>query len=225
MIPIKDHNPTLRRPIVTLVLIVICALVYLWQLGLGEPGYEASIRALGLTPAVLFGSARLPMALDWVPVPATLLTSMFLHGGFMHLAGNMLFLWIFGDNIEDNLGPVPFVLFYLFCGLVAALAQALPNMQSPIPMIGASGAVSGVLGAYMVRYPRAPVTVLIPFLAFFTVRVPALLVLGLWFGGQLLSSTLAHSGAGVAFRAHVGGFVAGAAIFLLTGKNRQIVRR
>lgn len=221
MIPIKDHNPTFRFPIVTLALIVICVLVYLWQLGLGEQGYESSVRALGLTPAVLFGSANLPVALDWVPAPVTLLTSMFLHGGFMHLAGNMLFLWVFGDNIEDNLGPAAFVLFYVFCGVVAAFAQALPDMQSAIPMVGASGAVSGVLGAYMVRYPRAPVTVLIPFLAFFTMRMPALLVLAIWFGGQLLSSTLADTGAGVAFRAHVGGFIAGAAIFLLTSKNSR----
>lgn len=219
MIPLKDHNPTLRRPVVTVALIIACVAAFVWQWSLGEQGYETSVRALGLTPAVLFGTASLPLALDWIPAPATLLTSMFLHGGVMHLAGNMLYLWVFGDNIEDQLGAIPFVLFYLVCGLVAAFAQAIPDMQSQIPMIGASGAVSGVLGGYVVRYPRAPVTVLIPFLLVYTVRVPALLVLGLWFGGQLLSSTVADTGAGVAFRAHVGGFVAGAAIFLLRGKR------
>jgi membrane associated rhomboid family serine protease len=215
MIPIKDHNPTSSRPVVTIILIAACVLAFLWQLGLGAQGYRTAIQALGFTPAVLFGEARLPLGLEWVPAPLTLVTSMFLHGGWMHLAGNMLYLWIFGDNIEDELGPFPFVLFYLFCGLIAALAQAIPDMQSQIPMIGASGAVSGVLGAYIVRYPRVPVTVVIPFLLLFTMRVPALVVLGLWFGAQLLSTAAAGNDPGIAFRAHVGGFIAGAGIFLL----------
>lgn len=213
MIPLRDDNPIRGIPVVTIALIVLSAAVYLWQLSLPAESAQAAVYLLGFTPALLFGYAAFDAA-PWVPPGATIFTSMFLHGGFLHLAGNMLYLWIFGDNVEDRVGHGRFVVFYLVCGAFAALAQALSDTRSTIPMIGASGAVSGILGAYVVLYPRANVLVVVPLLiVFYTVRVPALLVLGLWFGGQLLSSLAVESGAGgVAFLAHVGGFIAGVAL-------------
>ena len=184
--------------------------MYLWQATLGPAGNEAVLYALGFIPAVVFGIDSLPEQLVWVPAPVTVLTAMFLHGGFLHVAGNLLYLWIFGDNVEDRMGHGRFVVFYLLCGVAAALAQALPDTASRVPMIGASGAISGVLGAYAVLYPRARVLVVIPiFILLYTVRLPAVWVLGFWFVVQLLSSTLDSAGGGVAFRAHVGGFVSG----------------
>ena len=209
MIPLKDDNPTRTVPFVNYALIAGCVLVFFWQLSLGER-IQAAIYAYGLIPDVLLGDARLPPELAVVPAWMTVFTSMFLHGGWMHLIGNMLYLWIFADNVEDRLGHGRFVVFYALCGVAAALAQALPDPGSQVPMVGASGAISGVLGAYLLMFPRAHVLVLLP-LGFLTqlVRLPALLVLGLWFVMQLLSEMFAATGAGVAFRAHIGGFVAG----------------
>jgi membrane associated rhomboid family serine protease len=212
MIPLRDDNPTRSTPVVNYLLIGACVLVFLWQMSLGAQ-VQAAIYAYGLIPDVLLGDARLPPDLAVVPPWMTVLTSMFLHGGWMHLIGNMLYLWIFADNVEDRLGHGRFVAFYLLCGIAAALAQALPDPDSRIPMVGASGAISGVLGAYMLMFPRAHVLVLIPLgVLSRIVPLPALLVLGLWFGMQLLSEFLAPEGAGVAFRAHIGGFVAGMAL-------------
>jgi len=223
MIPLRDDNPTRARPIVTYVILASCAIVFLWQLGLGPGANEAAIYALGFTPAVVFGGVDLPAQLDWIPPPLTIFTSMFLHGGLLHLAGNLLYLWIFADNIEDRMGTRRFVLFYALCGLTAALAQALPEIDSRIPMIGASGAVSGVLGAYIVLFPRARVLVAIPiFIVLYTIRLPAIWVLGVWFLGQLLSSVaLSSAGGGIAFRAHVGGFVAGVLLVRLFTHARR----
>jgi membrane associated rhomboid family serine protease len=209
MIPLKDDNPTRTVPFVNYALIVACVLVFLWEVSLGERT-QAAIYAYGLIPDVLLGDARLPPELAVVPAWMTVFTSMFLHGGWMHLIGNMLYLWIFADNVEDRLGHGRFVVFYALCGVAAALAQALPDPDSQIPMVGASGAISGVLGAYLLMFPRAHVLVLLPLgpLAQL-VRLPALLVLGLWFAMQLLSEMFSAPGAGVAFRAHIGGFVAG----------------
>ncbi|HLD13195.1 MAG TPA: rhomboid family intramembrane serine protease [Burkholderiales bacterium] len=211
MIPLRDDNPTTITPFVTYIFIAACILVFLWQMSLGEKGFEAAVLALGVIPATLLGDARLPPELYLVPPVATVFSSMFLHGGFMHLAGNMLYLWIFGNNVEDSMGHVRFVIFYLLCGVAAVLAQAWPNPESTIPMIGASGAISGVLGAYLLLFPRAHVLVLIP-LGMFSrmVPLPAMVVLGFWFVLQLVSSALADgSQGGVAFGAHIGGFVAG----------------
>jgi membrane associated rhomboid family serine protease len=210
MIPLRDYNPTRNRPVVTIGLIALCIVVFLWQLTLPQGG-QAAVYALGLIPAVFLGGSELPPELRAVPAPLTLVTSMFLHGGLLHLGGNMLYLWIFGDNIEDRMGGARFLLFYLICGTAAAFAQALPDPNSVVPMIGASGAVSGVLGAYLVLYPRAKVLVAVPlFIVFYTFNLPALAVLGVWFAGQLLSSMAQEAGeAGIAFRAHLGGFVAG----------------
>ena len=211
MIPLRDDNPTSITPFVTYAFIAACVLAFLWQMSLGDKGFEAAVLALGVTPAILLGDARLPPELYLVPPVATVFSSMFLHGGFMHLAGNMLYLWIFGNNIEDSMGHVRFVIFYLLCGVAAVLAQAWPNPDSTIPMIGASGAISGVLGAYLLLFPRAHVLVLIP-LGVFTrlVPLPAMFVLGFWFVLQLINSALADGAqGGVAFGAHIGGFVAG----------------
>ena len=227
MIPLRDDNPTRTRPIVTIAFIVSCCLVFLWQLTLSPEAGQAVVYALGLIPAVFLGRAELPPELYAIPASLTMFTSMFLHGGLLHLGGNMLYLWIFGDNVEDRMGHLRFVIFYLLCGAVAALAQALPEAASVIPMIGASGAVSGVLGAYIVLYPRANVLVALPLvIIFYTFHLPALVVLGVWFAGQLLSSfTQAAGEAGVAFRAHLGGFVAGVVLIRFFARSRSMPRR
>jgi len=215
MIPLHDDNPTETTPIITIGFIIACALVFLYQVSLPERLGEAFVYQYGAIPAVVFGKAALPPELAGLPAYATLLTSMFLHGGWMHLIGNMLYLWIFGNNIEDVMGHVKFVIFYMTCGVLAALSHAVIEPSSPVPMVGASGAISGVLGAYLLLFPRAQVLVLIP-LGIFTraVYVPAGFVLGLWFVMQLLSGglTLGRQGGGVAFFAHVGGFAAGMAL-------------
>ncbi len=208
MIPLKDDNPTRTFPFVNYALIAACVAVFLWEISLGARAQNV-ILAYGLIPDVLLGDARRSPELAMVPAWATVFTSMFLHGGWMHLIGNMLYLWIFADNVEDRFGHGRFVVFYALCGIAAALAQALPAPESQIPMVGASGAISGVLGAYLLMFPRAHVLVAIPIGILALVRMPALLVLGLWFGMQLLSEMFAPPGAGVAFRAHIGGFVAG----------------
>jgi membrane associated rhomboid family serine protease len=217
MIPLRDDNPTALKPLVTVTFIVACSLAFLWQLTLSENALQAALLGLGVTPATLIGGETLPPELYRVPPSLTVLTSMFLHGGWMHLIGNMLYLWIFGNNVEDAMGHGHFVVFYVLCGVVAALAQALPNAESTIPMIGASGAISGVLGAYLLLYPHARVLVLLP-LGFYSrlIQMPAMFVLGFWFVLQLISSALTPAGAGgVAWGAHIGGFLAGMALIPL----------
>ena len=216
MIPIRDFNPTTRRPYVTLSLIAICILVFLWQTSLDPRSGQAMVQRLGFIPALLFGEATFAPGAELVPSWVTLFTSMFLHGGIMHLGGNMLYLWIFGNNIEDVMGHGRFLAFYLLCGLVAAMAQALPDMGSTIPMIGASGAISGVLGAYLLLFPKAKVQVIIP-IGFFMMRnLPAGWLLGFWIAFQVISGLLADTdGGGVAWWAHVGGFAAGMALVYL----------
>lgn len=223
MIPLRDDNPTQSRPVVTIALVAACVLVFLWQLSLGPELGQRAIYALGVIPAVLLGDVQLAPELQIVPPAATILTSMFMHGGWMHLIGNMLYLWIFGDNVEDSMGRGRFIVFYVLCGAAAAMAQALPDTSSHIPMVGASGAISGVLGAYLLLHPHARVLVMIPFGFFLhTVRLPAGMVLALWFVLQLVSNVMTQAGqGGVAFRAHIGGFIAG---MLLVGifKRRNV---
>jgi membrane associated rhomboid family serine protease len=211
MIPLKDDTPSTLKPFVTIALIAACCLVFLWQRSLDTASGRHAVAALGAIPAVLLTDARLPPDLQWMPRFASPFTSMFLHGGWMHLLGNMLFLWIYGDNVEDGLGHARYLLFYVLCGLAAIFAQALSNPNSPYPIIGASGAISGVLGAYLMLFPRAKVLtlVLLPFF-FTTLRLPAMLLLLLWFAVQLVSDyAVPDGGASVAFRAHIGGFLAG----------------
>ncbi|MCE2509563.1 MAG: rhomboid family intramembrane serine protease [Alphaproteobacteria bacterium] len=211
MIPIRDDNPTTLRPLVTIGLIGVCVLVFLWQIGQPAEQQERIFYALGLIPAVLFGHAELPPELVTVSSSMTVLTSMFLHGGFLHLAGNMLYLWIFGNNVEDAMGHGRFVAFYVLCGIAAALTQGMLNPESTVPMVGASGAIGGVLGAYLLLHPRAIIWIVVPiFFYLHVMRVPAFVMLGLWFLMQFLSTAMMEgSGGGVAYGAHVGGFVAG----------------
>lgn len=226
MIPLRDDNPSTIKPVVTITFVVLCAIVFLWQFSLGPARGQQAIYALGVIPAVLFGHGSLPPELTVVPPYMTALTSMFMHGGWMHLIGNMLYLWIFGDNVEDSMGHGRFIVFYLLCGLAAVLAQALPEPGSTIPMVGASGAISGVLGAYLLLYPHARVLVLIPFgFILHTVRIPAGIVLLLWFGLQLFSQLATPAGqGGVAFRAHIGGFIAGMLLIPFFKRKRFALR-
>lgn len=212
MIPIGDENPAHRPPVVTVAIILLCTLAFAAQLTL-LGGLERSVWRLGLVPAVLTGEARLAPAIAAAPAPLTLLTSMFLHGGILHLAGNLLYLWVFGNNVEDRLGHGRFLLFYLAAGLAAAALHIALEPGARLPMVGASGAISGVLGAYLVLWPHARVTIFVPMLLFFLPRVRAGWLLGFWFVMQLLGVVAAPSDVGgVAFGAHVGGFVAGLAV-------------
>jgi membrane associated rhomboid family serine protease len=208
MIPYKDDNPTRTFPFVTVALIAVNCLIYLWQAT--SPLGEARIAYyFGAIPQnILSFHSSQPIS----PV-TSVFTAMFLHGGFLHLAGNMLYLWIFGNNIEDSLGHVRFIVFYLFSGIVAAYGHALTDPHSTIPMIGASGAISGVLGAYLLLFPHARVYTIL-FLGFFVqiVRIPALVVIGFWAIIQILSGLVSKGmlqQGGVAWFAHVGGFLAG----------------
>lgn len=211
MIPLRDDNPTEITPVVTVAFIVSCSLVFLYEISLSMPNSEAFVYMYGAIPAVVLGHAELPPELVSLPAYGTLLSSMFLHGGWMHLIGNMLYLWIFGNNIEDVMGHTKFVLFYLICGVLAAFSHALMDPESTIPMVGASGAISGILGGYLLLYPHARVLVLVPYGFIGTFNVPAAMVLGIWFLMQVLSGgmSLGGQGGGVAFFAHIGGFLAG----------------
>lgn len=211
MIPLHDNIPTERFPLLTIGIIATCVLVFLWQNSLSPSGQQNIAYTLGTVPAHLFDHRGTYTRSIFIPPVLTLFTSMFLHGGWLHLLGNMLYLWIFGNNIEDVLGHGRFLLFYFLAGLVAVLSHALPNPASTVPMIGASGAISGILGAYLLLFPKARILVLIP-LGFIApvIRISALLVLGLWFVMQILNSVFSGTTAGdVAWGAHVGGFVAG----------------
>ncbi len=223
MFPIHDENPIRIIPFVTYVFMAACIGAFLWQITQPQGTQNAIIFALGVIPAVLFGTMQLPPELVWIPDKVAVFTSMFLHGGWMHLIGNMLYLWVFGNNIEAAMGHIKFIIFYALCGVAAVLAQAIPDTTSQIPMIGASGAISGVLGAYILLYPMARVTVIIPiFIMIQRVKIPALLVLGVWFLMQLYSSlTTSSEGGGVAFGAHIGGFIAGMVLIPLF-KNSDV---
>jgi membrane associated rhomboid family serine protease len=229
MFPLRDDNPHFLTPWVTWGLIALNALAWLLLQGMGsEPRLSLSVCHLGLIPGELLGQlppgARLELGPDLYceladnPGLPTLFTSMFMHGGWLHLIGNMWFLWVFGNNVEDSMGHVRFAVFYLVCGLAAAFGQTLADPGSPIPMVGASGAIGGVMGAYIVLYPRVHVHMLI-FLGFFitTFAVPAVFMLGYWIVLQLIGgfASIGESGGGTAFWAHVGGFIAGAALINL----------
>jgi membrane associated rhomboid family serine protease len=226
MIPLRDAIPSESFPTATVVLIALNVVAFFYELSLGQQ-LDVFIMQYGAVPLrfILAGQTEQVSTLErFVP----LFTSMFLHGGWLHLGGNMLYLWIFGDNVEDHLGSLSFFLFYLACGLAAALAQIYVHPTSKIPMVGASGAVAGVLGAYLILLPRSRVLALIPILFFFqVVELPAFLFLLFWFGMQFLNGAVSITGApymtgGVAWWAHVGGFVSGVALgFLLPKRKRQ----
>ena len=234
MFPLKDDVPSRTTPVVTVGLIVLNVLVFLYQASLQGEGSPEGVRAardfifeFGLVPCRLMGACAPGTSL--LPPALTVLTSMFLHGGFLHVGGNMLYLWIFGDNVEDTLGHGRFAVFYLASGAAAAAAQTALSTASSLPMIGASGAVSGVLGAYLLLFPRANVLTVIVF-GFFVrlVRIPAVVMLGIWFlvqflGGLViwaLASRGEAAGGGTAWFAHLGGFVAGMAlVFVLRPRD------
>jgi len=207
MIPISDDNPAQRPAFVTWTLIAISVVAYLWELSLGGD-MNAALYALGFMPAKFFAEPGAEIAIS--PV-LTIFNSMFLHGGFLHLAGNMLYLWIFGNNVEDALGHTRYLFFYLACGAAAALTMAYLDRAAQVPMVGASGAISGVLAAYVLLYPRARVTVIVPLgILLYPFAIAAGWVIGFWFLLQLVSAALADPGQpGTAWWAHVGGFAAG----------------
>lgn len=213
MFPIRDHNPSGQTPYVTFTLIAINVLVFLWYFtSLSEWDTQRLFLAWGLVPARLMSGEGLE----------TVATSMFLHAGWMHLGGNMLFLWIFGDNLEEEMGHLGFLIFYLVCGAAAGLAQALPDPGALTPMVGASGAIAGVMGGYLLLFPKARVDVLFIFIIFFRIfAIPAWIVLGIWLALQIFSGVATPTDAGgVAYWAHVGGFVAGLVLTLPAWRRR-----
>jgi membrane associated rhomboid family serine protease len=225
-LPVKDDNPTRIVPIVTVAIIGLCVIVYLYQLWLGRYAGERFVLAYGMIPAVLFGEAQLDPRIGGVGPLTSLLTSMFVHGGLMHLLGNMIYLWVFGNNIEDALGHVRFILFYVLCGVAAALTQAFIDPGSKLPMVGASGAISGVLAADLVLHPQARVTVFVWLLIFIRfIQLPAGLVLGIWILFQVFNAATADpQQGGVAWFAHIGGFFAGLLLLpLLRGRDAPYI--
>jgi membrane associated rhomboid family serine protease len=239
MFPLKDENPTYHPAAVTFLVIIANALVWVFIQGLGfEPALTKSVFAFGLIPGELLKtipagtsipvSPHLSYIIEAQPNWPTVLTSMFMHGGWFHIIGNMWFLKVFGDNVEDSMGSVRFLLFYLLCGTAAATTQMLLAPNSGIPMVGASGAISGVMGAYALLYPKAPIHMLV-FLGFFITRiiVPAYFMLGYWFVLQLMSTlpSLGSASGGVAFGAHVGGFVAGVVLILFFRSGKRMAEK
>ena len=215
MIPLRDVIPSRTTPVVTVTILVVNVVAFLYEISLGPLRLDAFLTTYGMVPA----------AFAWSDV----LTSMFLHGGWLHLIGNMLSLWIFGDNVEDRLGHGRFVLFYLLCGTLAALAHFWVDPHSPVPTIGASGAIAGVMGGYLVLYPHSRIITLLPIFIFIQiVEVPAVIFLGLWFllqlvsgvGSQLAAATGEAAG-GIAFWAHVGGFAVGALLVTLMARPER----
>jgi membrane associated rhomboid family serine protease len=225
MLPIGDINPTRRFPIITYVLIAINVALFVYELSLGER-VDGFIDAWGARSTEVMALLGGDMG-QLVPVLLKSLVSMFLHGGWLHIGGNMLFLWVFGDNVEDNFGSLAYLGFYLLCGFGAVLAQALLTPTSPVPAIGASGAISGVLAAYLLLYPGASIRALLFIFIFFTiVRVPAWLMIILWFALQLLNGLASLTAAatmtgGVAYGAHIGGFVAGLVLTIFFRRSQR----
>lgn len=216
-IPLKDENPTYRFPFITILFIIINVVVYIYQNIQGE-GAETFIFRMGAIPFELTHFTDNPPYSPF-PVHLTLFTSIFIHGDIFHLLGNMLYLWIFGNNIEDAVGHFRFVLFYIICGLSASFSHILLNVNSTLPMIGASGAIAGILGAYIVLYPKTKVLVLIWFIIFIrTIWIPSTIVLGIWFILQIYSASLGIGG--VAWFAHIGGFSAGFFLIKYFEKDR-----
>jgi hypothetical protein len=218
MIPIRDRNPSGTFPYVTIGIIIVNILIFLYELSLGS-GLGEFIMKFGVVPLKVSYYSQVP-DLTFINTFFPFISSMFLHGGFVHLIGNMWFLWIFGDNIEDKLGHFKFIAFYFLCGIIASSVHVFFNSQSNVPCVGASGAIAGVLGAYMVTFPRARVVTIVPLFVFIQVmELPAMVVLGFWFVIQFFngaaSITASASGAGVAWWAHIGGFAAGVIILYI----------
>ena len=211
MIPLKDENPTKNRCYLRYVILFICLVVFFFQISSSQSNLITYY--FGFKPASFFNNFDKP---TFFPI-LTLFTSLFMHGGWMHLIGNMMYLVIFADNIEDVFGKKKFILFYLFSGIFASFSQALLNLSSDVPMIGASGAIAGVLGAYLFYFPKAKILVLVPFFIFFTLRIPASILLIFWFIFQFLN--LSNIESSVAWMAHIGGFIFGYIFSIINGKK------
>ena len=211
MIPLKDENPTKNKCYLRYVILFICLVVFFFQISSSQSNLITYY--FGFKPASFFNNFDKP---TFFPV-LTLFTSLFMHGGWMHLIGNMMYLVIFADNIEDVFGKKKFILFYLFSGIFASFSQALLNLSSDVPMIGASGAIAGVLGAYLFYFPKAKILVLVPFFIFFTLRIPASILLIFWFIFQFLN--LSNIESSVAWMAHIGGFIFGYIFSIINGKK------
>jgi membrane associated rhomboid family serine protease len=230
VVPLRDNNPTTITPYVTYGIIAANIVIFLYQLSLTPQQLQEFFNIAALVPCQLSGTCPSALQNPLIPAWMTLITSQFLHGGFLHLGGNMLFLWIFGNNIEDRLGHLKYIVFYLTCGVLAALAQWFFSQGSTIPALGASGAIAGVLGAYILRFPKAKVLTLVP-LGFFltTVRLPAFVFLGFWFFQQAFygvaslqaRSNIGTEGGGIAYWAHAGGFVFGLILSPLFGLYKR----
>ena len=223
--PFADENPTNKKPIISWLIIFACSFIFINQIF--DPTYitEQTFLSFGMIPAILFGNSELSGHLKIIPPFLSIFTSMFLHGGWMHVIGNMTYLYIFGDNIEERLGKFKFIIFYFVTGIVAAFSQAIMDPTSTIPMIGASGAIAGVLGGYLVLYPKANIKVLFWFIIFIKViRIRAYIVLGGWIIIQFISfnGTDVNS-SGVAYAAHIGGFISG--ILLINIMKNKITQK
>lgn len=229
MFPIKDNIPSRLYPIITVILILTNIFVFLFEISLGE-NLNFFIRQFGIIPVKYFTINSFAAFESFFYRYLPLLTSMFLHGGWLHLFGNMYFLWIFGDNVEDKMGHFRFLIFYILCGIIAGLTHIYTNPHSTLPTIGASGAIAGVLGAYFVLYPGAQILTLIPFGFFLHMTVlPAFVFLGFWFVAQFLNLFLSFALVdkeigGVAWMAHIGGFVSGAILVFLFKKHKARAR-
>lgn len=231
MLPFRDHNPSRSFPLVTIALVLFNVLVFIYMTSLQMRDthlLSEFIQRMSVIPIQLTtGKDIAPPSIH--PLVLTVFTAMFMHGSWLHLAGNMLYLWIFGNNIEDIMGSGKFLIFYLLCGIIATAAHVLSNPSSHVPSLGASGAIAGVLGAYLVRFPRAQVDTCLFFIFITVIRLPAFLVLAGWFLLQFLQGLTALSGpkeaGGVAYWAHIGGFVAGMLlVFIFESPNRSQIR-
>jgi membrane associated rhomboid family serine protease len=235
--PYRDENQTVRTPVVTFLLIALNGLAWLLVQGAGmDPAISASVCNLGLIPGELLGTAQpgqgfdmgngMACLVDAGSAPEHIFTSMFLHGGWLHLLGNMWFLWLFGNNVEDSMGHFRYLVFYLASGVAAAMAQVLSAPDSIVPMVGASGAISGVMGGYIVLYPRVRVFTLVPLGFIITsMALPAWVMLGYWMALQIFGGLAARAGeGGVAFWAHAGGFVAGVVLIKLFARSDYVTQ-
>lgn len=221
MIPIKDDNPTNNKPLIRWLILIVCTIIFFLQITSMEN--REYIFYFGFKPASLFNSEfNYP---SFFPI-LTIFTSMFMHGGWLHFLSNMLYLWIFADNIEDRIGSYKFIFFYLMCGLIAAMTQYFGDITTSVPMIGASGAIAGILGAYVYLFPKVKITVIIPLIIFFfTIKLPAIIVLGFWFFIQFMNVVIINDeSSGVAWLAHIGGFLAGLFYSVIFIKKRNYAK-
>ncbi|MDC3063503.1 rhomboid family intramembrane serine protease [Alphaproteobacteria bacterium] len=217
--PISDINATKNKPVISWTILISCIFIFLYQKNLSYHLEQKTILIFGMIPSVLFNIKQLSEELSIIPSYMTLISSMFLHGGWMHLIGNMAYLYIFGDNIEDELGKLKFIFFYIFCGIFAGLSQALIDINSEIPMIGASGAISGILGAYIILFPKKNIKVFFWFFIFIKIfKIPAMYVIGCWIIFQFFSLNNSEE-SNIAYVAHIAGFTSGIILIFFLRKK------